>query len=165
MKKYVFVTVGGPACGKSSFYHKVAEDNDWCMGDLPIYISSDEIREELFGTAYEQSQPELVFDIFRKRADIYLSNCQSVYLDATHIKKDWRKYAVTLAKKHDAVCVALYFDVPFWTLVKRDRKRDRHVGYKVLWKYFHDLEIPTLAEGFHAVFCVDRYGQYKEVDF
>lgn len=160
MKQYVFVAIGVPACGKSAFYHRTADE--WSMGETPAYISSDDIREELFGTAYDQSDPERVFSLVRKRAEEYLAAGHSVYLDATHIKKDWRKYALDLAQKHGAICVALFFDVPFFTALKRDRKRDRHVGFKVLSRYFRDMEPPTLAEGFSTMFRIGSDGEYME---
>jgi predicted kinase len=164
MKQYVFVTVGVPGCGKSRFYHKCANDDDWGMGDVPAYVSSDDIREELFGTAYEQSNSDLVFQTVRERAEEHLRAGHSVYLDATHIRKEWRKYALDLAQKYGAVCVALYFDVPFFTAVRRDHKRDRTVGFKVLFRYMRTLELPTKAEGFNGVFRIDRDAQYVEFE-
>ena len=164
MKQYIFVTVGVPACGKSAFYHKIADDNDWGMEEFPAYISSDQIREELFGTAYEQSNSDLVFSTLRERADKFLSAGHSVYLDATHAKKEWRKYALDLAQKHGAVCLALFFDVPFFTALKRDRKRDRHVGFKVLRWYFRELELPTKKEGFNGVFRINRNFEYDNFE-
>ncbi len=160
MKQYVFITVGAPACGKSAFYHQIANDQDWGMNDSPVHISSDAIREELFGTAYDQSDPERVFQIMHDRAENVLKNGLSVYLDATHAKKEWRKYAIELAKEYGAVCVAIYFQVPIWTLWSRDRKRTRHVGLKVLWWYMKEFELPKKSEGFDGVLEIDKYGEF-----
>jgi len=158
--KYVFVAVGAPACGKSAFYHKIADDGDWGLNDKLIHVSSDKIREELFGSAYDQSDPERVFKHMCDRAEWCLINGFSVYLDSTHAKKEWRKYAIDLAQKWGAVCVAIYFAVPVWTLWSRDRNRERSVGFKVLWWYMCELEPPTKTEGFDGVFRIDKYGEY-----
>ena len=162
MKQYIFVPIGVPACGKTSFYMKTVGNNDLGMGDVPIHISSDEIREELFGTAYDQQDPERVFDIFKHRARAALECGMSVYLDATHMRKDWREYAIKLAKRHGAACVAFYFDVPFLTLLKRDKMRRRHVGFFVLLRYFFGIQAPTKEEGFDTVLVVDKDGEYTE---
>ncbi len=98
----------------------------------------------------------------KDRAEKYLSAGHSVYLDATHAKTEWRKYALELAQKYGAVCIAFYFDVPFFTALKRDRKRDRHVGFKVLSRYFRDLEPPTKSEGFNGVFRINRNMEYDD---
>jgi len=162
---YVFVTVGAPACGKSSFYHKISAEDDWGMSDTPAYISSDDIREELFGTAYDQSDPSQVFALVNERAESYLAKGVSVYLDATHAKYAWRLAALNLAHRYSAVCVALHFRVPLWTLIKRDRRRTRHVGFWTLVRYYFGLQEPCLAEGFDAVFCVGRDGQFGDIEW
>ena len=157
MKQYIFVPIGVPACGKTSFYMKTVGNNDLGMGDAPIHISSDEIREELFGTAYDQQDPERVFDIFKHRARAALECGMSVYLDATHMRKDWREYTINLAREYGVAGVALYFRVPFFTLWKRDRQRTRHVGLKVLLKYFIRIQPPVSAEGFDVIFEIFDY--------
>ena len=163
--QYIFVTVGVPACGKSRFYHQIAEKNEWSMGDTPNYISSDDIREELFGSAYDQSNNAKIFEVFQRRAIEALRLGQSVYLDATHRDKSWRDYALKYGKEFDVPVIALYFDVPFFTLWKRDRKRTRHVGFRVLWTYFWKLQLPTTTEGFDTIFRIDRNGQYTEMEW
>lgn len=163
MDKYLFVTIGAPACGKSMFYHKLTQDKDWnFMGVQPAYVSSDEIREKLYGSEDCQDDPAQVFMVMRHTAEKYLSEGRSVYLDATHAKKEWRKYVIRTAKRHGAAVVALYFDIPLWTLLQRDKHRKRHVGPKVTLKYFYGIEAPTKEEGFDTVLVVDKDGEYTE---
>lgn len=145
MSKTIFVTIGAPASGKSSYYFF-----DFLQPDV-VYISSDMIREELYGTAYDQRDPNKVFSEVRVKVALNLHRGKSVYLDATHARESWRAYIFELAKRYDARVGALYFRVPFMELVRRDRARERSVGWWVIFKYWFMLQKPTYAEGFDFI--------------
>ena len=162
----IFVTIGVPACGKSAFRH-TRDYRDLVAAEPEpfIVLESDSIREELFGSEYDQSNNELVFSVLRDRLETALKYGLSVYVDATHAKRDWRTYIHILAEKYGARVIALRFHVPFLTLWMRDRLRKRHVGFKVLAKYFFGIQDPTFLEGFDVIMHVNKTGDVFNTEF
>jgi len=162
--QYLFITIGAPGCGKTRFYHQIAEDGDWSMGDTPAYVSSDEVRILLLGSAEFQENPEMIFKVVRSTIETELDKGMSVYFDATNTRKDWRRFAIDIAMAREIPVVALYFDVPFFILWRRNKKRHRTVPFnRMVWHFFHQ-ELPTTTEGFDTIFRIDRNGQYIEME-
>ena len=56
------MTVGVPGSGKSTYFKKMKDKENW------VYISSDDIRAELFGSAQNQEHNQEVFQEMRKRS-------------------------------------------------------------------------------------------------
>jgi len=157
----IYITIGIPGCGKSRFFERSLSDtshNKTYFKRIP-YVSSDAIREELFGNATYQSRADEVFAILKLRTERALSCGRSVYVDATNIRKDWRKWAIDLGKKYEANVCGIVFNVPYFVAVKRDRMRTRNVGWWVLFKYrFLKYQKPTFGEGFDNFIYVDKSG-------
>jgi predicted kinase len=165
----IFVAIGPPACGKSVFpslptFHEIRQfvgamnviDDD----GRPVIISSDAIRKELTGNPLDQSVNEATFaEVRRRLAEAASSACgRDIYVDATHAEKSWRKYIFDVAERYGAEVYAIYFKVPFLTLVWRDLTRKNRVGIRVLWKYVRRMERPTFAEGFTDMYIIDEHG-------
>lgn len=147
----VFITVGIPASGKSSYFARQKDWTAWGLSEAPVYISSDEARKELFGDATEQSNAKLVFMVLINLLTMALGEGHSVYLDATHIQRSWREDAIRAAKSFGVRVVALDFDVSLDAATKHDNSRSRKVGLDVLQRYLSIKEAPTVAEGFDSV--------------
>ena len=134
------IMVGVPASGKTRY----AEEH------RGVHISSDEIREDLLGDVNDQTQNGRVFNEFHTRVKEALLSGRSVYADATNISaKDRASYreAMDIAWKTRAVV----FAVPFNECVRRDTKRDRMVGEKVIRKIMRRFEMPFTEEGFDEI--------------
>ena len=64
-------------------------------------VSSDAIREELFGSCQNQSDNEKVFNIFNKRIRESLNKNKNVIADATNITIKSRRAIVEYVRKLD----------------------------------------------------------------
>lgn len=139
---------------QSFFRLRVTEtDSNEC-----VILSSDAVREQLFGDASYQEHSDDVFEIVKRDTERALSCGCSVYLDATNIRKDWREWAITLGKKYRSKVCGIVFHVPYNTARKRDKMRSRTVGWTTLLKYIFKYQAPTFDEGFDVLIYVDEDG-------
>lgn len=134
----IYTLVGLPASGKSTFAQTVEN----C-----VVVSSDEIREQLFGSAECQNNPKLVFDTARKRIAEALRNNKNVVFDATNINHRARK----LALNFEAYQVAVFFTTSVEECKKRNAQRERQVPESVIDRMADKLIAPTIGEGFDEI--------------
>lgn len=142
------VMFGFPGSGKSFAAQKIAEQFD-------AYIaSSDAIREELFGTAACQDDPNRVFGILQHRATEELKEGGSVIVDATALI---RKYRVSNLKTYEGkfkkaivVVVATDLDIAF----NQNNSRDRHVPEEVIMCMFKNMSFPRADEGWDEIYIL-----------
>lgn len=155
--------IGLPYSGKSYFIDKYKSEND-------IYISSDEIRKELYGDESDQTNPRKVFEIMYKRTCIALSQNKSVWYDATNIKFKYRIHLLnSLKHKFNNVYYKCYvMCTPLKILLIRQHDRQRFVPTAVIDKMLRQFEVPMYYEGWNEIelvrmsdrvvrFNVDRY--------
>lgn len=140
----LYITVGIPGCGKSTFCKR--------FGGTVVY-SSDAIRGELFGSEEEQRNPALVFKTLKERANSALAAGKSVIVDATSISKRNRRPFFNEYRGYDRI-VALYFDVPLDVCLARNASRDRHVPENVIRRMANSIEVPTKDEGFDEIIVI-----------
>lgn len=138
MKPTLYVLCGPAACGKSTY---AATFN-------AVVVSSDEVREELFGDASIQKDNDRVFEIVNQRVEKALALGHDVVYDATSIKSYTRR---NIIQRFDARFVAVWFDVSKDECLERNAKRSRQVPEKVIARMFRQFEIPTHSEGFDAI--------------
>ncbi|MBE5813142.1 MAG: ATP-binding protein [Clostridiales bacterium] len=118
--KSLVLLMGVPGTGKSTLAQKAfAYDS--------IIISSDEIREELYGDAANQSDPKKVFEIFYQRITENLKQGKRVIADATNIRKDAREILYAIAKEANAPVYALVFIAPLENILQQNKMRKRVV--------------------------------------
>ena len=80
MLKFIML-VGIPAVGKDTWANEYVKKNP-----NTVIHSSDDIREELYGDAANQSSPAQVFDLMRSRTLADLRAGKNVIYNATNIK-------------------------------------------------------------------------------
>lgn len=138
--------IGLPCSGKSYFANKYKAEND-------IYISSDEIRRDLYGDESDQTNPRKVFEIMYKRTCIALSQNKSVWYDATNIKFKYRIHLLnSLKHKFNDVYYKCYvMCTPFKILLIRQQNRNRFVPLTVIDKMFRQFEAPMYYEGWNEI--------------
>ncbi len=101
----VTFTVGLPGSGKSTFVKQLAKSEN------AIILSSDAIRQELFGDATKQKS-RVVFRTLYERLNDLVAKGYSVIVDATNIERERRMFA--LRKLSSAVKKeCYYFDTPY----------------------------------------------------
>lgn len=138
--------IGLPYSGKSYFVNKYKAEND-------EYISSDEIRKELYGDESDQTNPSKVFEIMYKRTCKALSENKSVWYDATNIKSKYRTHLLNnLKHKFSDVHYKCYvMCTPFKILLIRQQNRDRFVPNTVIDKMLRQFEVPMYYEGWDEI--------------
>lgn len=151
MKKFLMpVAIAG--AGKSTLARGMAKINK----NLRI-VSSDDIREELFGSAEDQQQYNLVFATMEKRAIFLLKIGYDVFFDSTNIERKYRE--ATLRRIREAVpdvfATALLLRVPVEDAIRQDAGRSRKVPESVIRSMAERLEEPTFEEGFDFIEVVD----------
>ena len=90
MSKFIMM-VGLPGSGKSTVADKYYPNAVW--------VSSDAIREELWGDASDQRNPEVVFEEMERRTLEALNDYHDVVYDATNLHSRTRKKLVTSIKR------------------------------------------------------------------
>ena len=95
MKPKLFIMCGLSGSGKSSIA------KDLAVKYHAEIVSSDAIREELFGSCQNQSDNEKVFNIFNKRIRESLNKNKNVIADATNITIKSRRAIVEYVRKLD----------------------------------------------------------------
>lgn len=143
MKTFI-MCIGLPGCGKST----------WCMQQETLYnslsISTDKIREELYGSESEQGDPNKVFKIAKDRVVNSFEIFDTVILDATNIEKKHRMHFIKAIKQSvkDVVVRAVWFAIPVDVCKERNRQRDRVVPEYVIDKMYKLFAPPGKEEGF-----------------
>jgi putative nucleotidyltransferase with HDIG domain len=143
MTAKVYMTVGLPASGKSTWTKENAEKLEATI------LSSDEIREKWYGDESTQGDPQKIFDYIYKTAKELLSEGKNVIIDATNISQKRRLQFVREFYEYHKV--AVYFNTDFFTCIRRDLERSRTVGHQVIKRMYDNLQVPTYVEGWNEV--------------
>lgn len=140
--------IGLPGCGKSTLANKFKDTYH------KVVLSSDSIREELFGDEDEQMEPERVFATMFYRTVQALEDNLDVIYDATNISRKLRintldrlKHAVS--KPFTTEAIVIYIDIA--EVKRRNASRDRVVPEYVIDNMLKNFELPTYNEGWNFI--------------
>lgn len=137
--------VGIPASGKSTFAKKLIEDRD----DI-VYLSSDELRQELLGNINDQSKNSEIFVEMNKRTKEALKEGKHVIYDATNINRKRRRGLLQQLPKNVEKTV-YYMDIEYKDIVKQNQERERVVPQHIIDKMYKTLQIPIYSEGWDKI--------------
>lgn len=140
----VKILVGLPASGKSTYAGKYAQIG-WRV------ISSDSIREELFGDASIQKKPDEVFAQMLERLEISMNNNENIIIDATNLTVKNRAFFLQTIVNYSYTVVAIVFNTPLEECKKRNDERDRKVPIEVIEHMARKIELPSKDEGFEII--------------
>lgn len=146
----MILLIGLPGSGKSTLAEIHAKNRKYV-----VIISSDKIREELYGDEATQGDNNKIFSLVRERAEEALRNCKDVIIDATNLTVKDRSAYFDIAKTYGALVTGILFDIPVKECKRRNLKRDRVVPDFVYDKMMKRYEQPQLSEGFTMLI---RYG-------
>lgn len=145
----IIVMVGPAGSGKST---RAAEYSKWYNA---VVVSSDAIREELFGSAAVQKSNDLVFKIVFDRIEQALKEGKNVVFDATNIyKKDRIAFLKHFKPLHNGFIVAAVMNTPIEETKKRNQSRERVVPEEVIDRQFKRFSVPTKEEGWDEIYFI-----------
>ncbi len=134
----VVLLSGLPLAGKD---HWVTEHG----GDTPV-ISLDDIREEMGIPPAKDSTRIAHTGTFRAKA---LLACRQPFIwNATNIVRETRGRLIKLFADYGARVHILYLEVPYQTLLARNRTRARHIPEHVLEEMIEKLDVPAPWEAY-----------------
>ena len=154
----LILLVGVPGSGKTTYAEKYIEENP-----NTAHVSSDKIREELWGSEATQGDNNKVFSLMQSRTIEALNNGQSVVYDATNVTRKDRLYIITLCPKFAKIeCHIIW--APIETCIERDAARERTVGKEVIDRMLKRFQAPYYDEGIDEIVVV-RPDNFNEYDY
>lgn len=118
-------------------------------------ISSDDIREELYGDASIQLNPRKVFGILHERVEANLAAGINTVLDATNLTKKWRKDIIARYKdKAFLICAVTPVDAS--RAIYNQMLRDRKVPESIILKQVKQFTMPTEDEGWDEILMLEE---------
>lgn len=161
MKKHLYLMMGVPGSGKSTYAKNILKYGD-------IYISRDEIRYSLLTDEDDYFAKENeVIKTFIESIDKSLGMeeyCGDVFADATHLSPKGRAQVLNQLKNKDRVSV-IYLDIPLNIILERNAKRTGRalVPEDVVRRMYNSIQLPTRAEGIESIYFINENQEVKEV--
>ena len=161
MKKHLYLMMGAPGSGKSTYVKNILKYGD-------IYVSRDEIRYSLLTEEDDYFAKENeVIKLFIQTIDEALANEDyqgNVYADATHLSPKGRAQVLNQLKNKDKVSV-IYLDIPLNIILKRNAQREGRafVPENVVRRMYNSIILPTKEEGIEKLIIIDENQKVKEV--
>jgi predicted kinase len=154
----LILLVGIPGSGKTTYAEKYIKENP-----NTVHLSSDKIREELWGNEATQGDNSEVFSLMQYRDIDALNNGQSVVYDATNITRKDRSYIIALCPKFAKIeCHIIWASIE--TCIERDAARERTVGKEVIDRMLKRFQAPYYDEGIDKI-IVKRYHVSNEYTY
>jgi len=139
------MTIGVQCSGKSTWARQYIKDNPEFL-----YLSTDELRKEFGKSEADQTCNDVIYSAMENKCINALKNNQSVILDATFIKKAWRRKYVNIGKLHADKVIAQVFIASRNELIKRLDNRVKNGGLnvpiEVIDKYIAGYQKPDYTE-------------------
>jgi predicted kinase len=152
MNNTLYITVGLPGSGKSTYVKNFIKDKD------VEYLSSDELRAVYGKSEEDQTVTPLVFGHIKKKVDEFLKDGKNVLVDATSVNRKERSDYIKTAKKYGAKVVAIVFKMDRQGLIERNKKRGEQGGRVVpdwvIDKMLAKFEEPSYDEGIDVIIYV-----------
>ena len=155
----VYMLIGLPGAGKSTVAEKLAKGED------AVIVSTDKIREELFGDEAIQSNEKYngndVFCIAYDKIKLAMLEGKNVIFDATNVKRKDRKYFLDLLRPEKFLALqktnyhyrfhAILVATPYEKCLKNNLNRRRVVPEEVIKRMMCNFEVPMGFEGWDEV--------------
>jgi len=142
----LYFLVGLPASGKSTWADKSCETLD------AVVVSSDSIREEIYGSESILGDPNEVFRIVHERILHFLEEGVNVILDSTGLSY---KHRIPLLEKvskiGDVEKIAVVFATDFGICSSRNVNRERRVPHHAMRNMYKSFTMPQYNEGWDDI--------------
>lgn len=135
------ILIGIPASGKSTLADKLILDGYKSVG-------ADRVREELYGDAAVQGDPETVWNEFYLRLESLLATRFDVVIDNTSVRARDRKKVLDFCTRYGYSVEYWLLQTPLEVCLKRNKARTRVVPEEVILRMARTLQenIPLLRE-------------------
>jgi predicted kinase len=145
--------------GKSTIAKDLAKRYDG------LIVSTDRIREELFGDANVQRQNGRVFELAFERLKEGLETNHCVIFDAANLTKKDRTKVLEVAKNagHKGFNRVCWVNSTLEDAVARNLGRERKVPTEVIERQFNKFEEPTNEEGWEIIDYFESVEKYFEI--
>lgn len=139
--------IGVPGSGKSTLATRISQ-----TGNYEI-ISTDEIRQQLYGDETIQGDWQEIETEVLKRIETALTEGKSVIYDATNYKRPFRIDFLQKAKAFNLIWIAWHLDTPLETCIRWNQQRTRQVPEEIITSMHKVLKNfpPIRGEGFAGV--------------
>ena len=152
MNNTLYITVGLPGSGKSTYVKNFIKDKEI------EYLSSDSLRAVYGKSEEDQTVTPLVFGHIKRKVDEFLKDGKNVMVDATSVNRKERSDYINTAKKYGAKVVAIVFKMDRQGLIDRNKKRGEQGGRVVpdwvIDKMLAKFEEPSYNEGIDVMIYV-----------
>lgn len=149
----VLMMVGIPGSGKSYIARQLGQ-----ILEIPV-LSSDACREELSGSAEDQSFNQQVWNLIYERAEAAMKQQTSAIIDATHAYADLRRGDIIRYRTFGArAVVAIHITSSLDVALSRNAARTRVVPQSMV-EYMHgciSAQPPSCHDGFDFVVTLDN---------
>lgn len=150
------IMIGIPGSGKTK-YAKTE-----LLTDNTVYLSSDDIRVDMFGFE-DQTHNAEVFERMKRETLTALQNDFDVIYDATNLNKKRRSDIIKRAKMCDAEVNAYLCCTPINIILERNiTRQERQIPWDKLIQMIQSIEPPMYYEGFDNIYLIDG-GMYDDV--
>ena len=151
-KPHFYMLVGIPASGKTTTSRVIKQilENE---GREYIYLSSDDLRVEMFGDVNHQENNGELFNEMNKRTREALEKGINVIYDATNINRR-RRIGLLQQLPKDTKKYVVYLATDYNVVLQNNEKRDRVVPKHVIDRMYKNLHIPVKGEGWDEVIYV-----------
>jgi predicted kinase len=137
--------VGLAGSGKSTLAKELMQDRE-----DTVYLSSDELREELYNDVNNQENNPQVFVEMAKRTREALKSGKHVIYDATNISRKKRQGLLQQLPKNTHKTV-VYVATDYKKVIEQNESRDRVVPKGVIDLMYKNLQIPIYSEGWNHI--------------
>ena len=141
----IVLLVGPCGCGKTTYALKYIEQHH-----NTIHLSSDKVREELWGDEAIQGDNNEVFRLLQSRAIDALNNGYNVVYDCTNMTRKDRACIISVCPKFVKIEAHVIFS-PIETCIERDAARERTVGKEVINRMLKRFQAPYYDEGIDEI--------------
>ena len=151
--------VGIPASGKTTVANRLVKSDGF------LKVSSDDLREDLFGDVNCQDRNVELFQEAHKRIINLLKEGKSVVFDATNLNSKKRKALISQLPK-GVLKTCIFCSVSIDESIERDSKRDRVVGKGVISRMYRRAQIPMYKENWDSIILYSpnyRYDNKKDL--
>lgn len=144
MQKFIMMC-GLPGSGKSTYAKKNF------VGENIIYLSSDELREELLNDINNQEENNKVFEEMERRTISALKSGKSVVYDACNTSYKKRMHLLKQINRYNArkICIVVYADIE--DCYERNSHREREVPHTSIDKMLKSFYFPQYFEGWDEI--------------